>query len=326
MGYDDIVEKIIKEKGLGKEEVESKIRKKLDLLSDLVSKDGAAHIIAHELGVKVFEDIKQKEFKVKNVIAGLTSVDLTGKIVTIYGVKEFKTEKRSGRVANFVIGDETGTMRVVLWEDKLIDQVPKLKEGDVIKISNAYSKDNSGFKELHLGGRSNFLVVDGIDINVKEVSAVSSKKLNELKEGDRVEVDGTIVQIFEPRFYAACSECNKKVSLEEDKYKCSEHGIVAEKYLPVVNFIFDDGTDNIRVVFFRDAAERLMRMSSADLTKIKDDPSEFEKVKSDILGKQLKVFGRVVKNDMFDRLEFIGDSFEELNAVDVAEELLEDLG
>ena len=57
--YEQIIEKIQEEKGLSKEEIGKRIEEKVKDLSDLISKEGAAHILAHELGLKVFHELKK---------------------------------------------------------------------------------------------------------------------------------------------------------------------------------------------------------------------------------------------------------------------------
>ena len=49
--YDEVVEKIVSETELSKEDVDDKVKIKMDQLSGLISKEGAAHIIANELNV-----------------------------------------------------------------------------------------------------------------------------------------------------------------------------------------------------------------------------------------------------------------------------------
>ncbi len=53
--YEDIVAKIRQDAGISESELNEKIEEKMSQLSGLVSKEGAAHIVANELGVKVTE-------------------------------------------------------------------------------------------------------------------------------------------------------------------------------------------------------------------------------------------------------------------------------
>ena len=65
---EDIVEKIIKEKGISKEEIDEKVDEKIKQLSDLISKEGAAQIIANQMGVRVLESVADKKFKINEFI------------------------------------------------------------------------------------------------------------------------------------------------------------------------------------------------------------------------------------------------------------------
>ena len=79
-------------------------------------------------------------------------------------------------------------------------------------------------------------------------------------------------------------------------------------YSYVMNLFLDDGTENIRAVFFRSQIEQLTGKSSSTILSFREDPSGFEQVKHDLLGQIIKVAGRVTKNQMFDRLEFIANA------------------
>lgn len=325
LSYEEIVNKIKEEKKLNEKKIEEKIEKKLKQLSDLISREGAAHIVANELGVKLI-DIEKKEFKIKDLIFGLRSVSLNGKILNKFETRHYKKENREGKVANLILGDETGSVRLVVWDNSLIDIIERSNEGDILRIRNAYCRENLGFKELHLGSQGE-IEVNPKGVEIKEIGvqlSFSRKKINELKEGDFAALLGTIVQVFEPRFYEACPECNRKVSLDGDKYRCGEHGNVKERLVPVLNMFFDDGSDNIRVVAFRDNVNGILGLSYEEILKLKDEG--FDEIRDRVLGKQLLINGRVNKNEMFGRLEFSINSVEEVDAKRIAEELVKEIG
>lgn len=322
--YEDVIERI-KESGYSAEEIEEKIRGKLNQLSDLISREGAAHIVANELGIKLFENFI---LKINRVQAGMSSINLIGKVVKLYDVKEFKTEKRSGKVANFSFGDDTGIIRVVFWDEKMIKLIEagQIKDGDILKLKNGYGRDNNGFKEVHFGSKGEIEInPENVEVEVIDKPALgfTKKKLNELKEGENnVGVFGTIVQVFEPRFYDSCPECGKKVEVEGDKFKCIMHGYVSPKPIPILNLFFDDGTDNIRVVAFRNQAEELLGKTYSQILELKDNAGKFEDAKAEILGKQIVIVGRVVKNIMFDRLELNCQRILDMEPSKVIEELV----
>jgi len=86
---------------------------------------------------------------------------------------------------------------------------------------------------------------------------------------------------------------------------CAEHSAVTPDFSYVMNVVLDDGTETIRCTFFRNQAERLLSKSKEEIMKFRDTPESFEAAKTELLGNQLKLVGRVNKNDMFDRLEFL---------------------
>ena len=123
MSYEQIIEKIHTEKGLSISDIEYSIKNKLRELGELVSKEGAAYIIANEHGVKIFEDFSKKTLKINQIMAGMSSVNIVGKVVQIYAIHEFNTGTRQGKVANLLIGDETGTIRLVMWDTNHIKEL-----------------------------------------------------------------------------------------------------------------------------------------------------------------------------------------------------------
>ncbi len=325
--YEQIISRIKEEKALPEFEIEDKIKKKLEQLSDLISKEGAAHIVANELGVKLTPVMQSRKVKVSELMPSMRGIELVVKIVKLYEVRAFKTEKREGKVASFLAGDDTGIVRVVMWDEKLIALMEenKLKEEMILKVTNGYVKENlNGYKEFHLGTGSEILInPEGESISeVKSLAPTATKRhIKDLKESETATLTGTVVQVFEPRFYDACPECNKKVQIEEGKAICGQHGPVEKVTVPIVNIYFDDATDNIRVTFFRDQAVALFGMDMGKIAAMKDNPQLFEDIKQSLAGKQLQITGRVNMNTMFGKLEFTATSVEEANPKEIAAEL-----
>ncbi len=55
LNYEQMLDFICKESGLSRSQVEEKIDEKVSRLSGLVSREGAAHIVSNELGLKIAE-------------------------------------------------------------------------------------------------------------------------------------------------------------------------------------------------------------------------------------------------------------------------------
>lgn len=306
MPYENIVEKISQKSGLENGEIESRIKKKLDQLSGLVSKEGAAHIVANELGIRLFEQTSGK-LKIKDILPGMRSVDVVGRVTQIQGPRSFSTQNRTGKVASFLIGDETGSVRIVLWNEQA-EKVSELKQDTVVKILGGYVRERGNQKEVHLNQRSKFIASPEGE-SVEKVKFVSNRKqISELSDKETTEVMATVVQVFDIRFFEVCPECRRRARQKENSFVCNTHGTVEPEYSYVMNAFIDDGTDSIRAVFFREQAKDLMGKTKEEILEYKNKPEVFEEEKTQLIGEMIKIQGRVVKNEMFERLEIIANN------------------
>ncbi len=327
--YEDICAKIKEVKGFSDQELQLKVKEKIDKLSGLISKEGAVHIIANECGINLADELRRRGVKINRVMAGMRSVNLLGKVLRVYEVRSFSKQGKEGKVGSFLIGDETGTIRVVLWDTEHLKYMEQgqLQEGTTIKISNAMARQNQNFLELHLGTMGQLILnPPGETVIVLERPSptgpsLQRKKIHALQEGDtNVQLFGTVVQVFEPKFYDACPQCNKKVIQSQ----CKDHGTVIPKPVPLLNFYFDDGTSNIRAVAFRDQVLHLAKTDEAGFLGVRDNIQLFEPYKSHILGKQLLLTGRVTKNEMFQRMEFSVQHVEDPNPEQLVQDFVKE--
>ena len=306
-----IISKIKDEKGLSEEEIREKIKAKLTQLSGLISEEGAAHIVAKELGVNLIL-LSTGYSKINELKPGMRSANLVGKVTRKFEIREFDKGDRKGKVAAFFIGDETGQVRITLWNDQA-DKLNEINIGDIVKITNAFVKENRGFNEVHLASHSKLsLNPEGISIEVKKKEAFENKypaaerkSISDLQGGEtNVELLATIVQVYDPRFFKVCPECGKRALQEADDYKCPDHGSIKPNTNYVIGAFLDDGTGNIRATFWKAQSQHLTKKSDKELLKLKDDNSSFEKLRQELLGEIIKVKGSVKKNEAFDRLDF----------------------
>src|SRR3989344_4752441 len=182
--YDLLIEKIVKASGLDAAEVEGRVEAKKAKLSGLISREGAAQIIAAELGIS-FED---QDLKVNELMAGMKKVNVIGKIINLFPVREFERNGITNKVANFIIADETGSVKVVLWDTNHINLIESkiVKQGDVVQIKNGSTRDG----EIHLSGFSEFKKSSNFIENVKTESKVSDSNLEEARQGQNIKVRG----------------------------------------------------------------------------------------------------------------------------------------
>lgn len=309
--YDQIVEKIKEKTDVSEEEINKRVEEKMEQLAGLISKDGAAHIVANELKVNVFEAVAGGKVTLNKLMPGMRNIEAVGKVKAVYDIREFSTDRGSGKVGSFLIADEEGICRVTCWHAQT-DNMSNLKEGDIVRVKDGYVRENNGRNEIHLNDKSNIEInPEGVELNVPEgmqqtQTASVRKKISELSENDNnVELLGTIVQAFDPRFFEICPQCGKRAKPREDKFVCQTHDIVTPDYSYVMNVVIDDGSETIRVVLFRDQLEQLIGKTRDEVLKYKGEPDEFNAVKRDLLGQLIKLTGRASKNTVFDRIEFV---------------------
>ncbi len=300
----DLKNIILESKKITPRDLEEKIKLKINELSGLISEEGAAHIIANELSISVVRAVNSK-LKIKEIYAGMRNLVTVGKVLRKFDVREFAKGESTGKVCSVVLGDETGTIRVVFWNDQ-VARLDKVQEGDILLLKDVYAKENNASKEIHVGERTEITInPEGETIaQVRQSSNFQRSKISELTEGSEgTEILGTIVQIFDPRFFYVCPNCSKRANETEGQFQCAEHGTVQPVVSYVLNVILDDGTGTIRSTFWKNQTNHLLGKDEQEILRYKDNVALFEDMKTELLGEQLKVMGRIKKNDLFDRLE-----------------------
>ena len=307
--YEIIIEKIKESKKISDDELNQKIQQKLEQLNGLISKEGAAHIVANELGVKLFEQ-PSGQMKIDKLLPGMRNVEVAGKVISIFEIREFTNDRGSGKVGSFIIGDDTGTIRVTCWHDQT-ENMRNIANDDIVGISGLFVKDNQGRAEVHMSDKSRLEKnPEGVSIDIVQRTrpSVTRKKIAELGENDAdVEILGTVVQSYNPTFFEICPDCGKRARPRDDQVVCEKHGVVTPTYSYVMNVFVDDGSQNIRTVCFRQQTEQLLDKTQQELIDYRQFPEKFEELKHDLLGQIVKMTGRVTRNTMFDRLEFVAN-------------------
>ncbi len=324
-----LAEMIAEEKGIDIDEVVEKIENKEKEYNGLISKEGAAHIVAKEAGIELIDE-DSDSLDIENIVSGMNKATVVGKIERIFEPREFETDNGKGKVANIILRDETGSVRFSLWNEeveKFIEE-ERVGVGDTIRIENGYvTEDNRDRPELRLGRSGELKEVDEeIDIEVGDDSYTGGfkrKNISKLAPGQSAEIRGTVVNIFSKSpFFKKCPECGERVEGEE----CEEHEEFEVNM--VISAVVDDGTDSIRAVFFGEQAEDLVdveRNEAWEMTNEGKDMEEFSEKCNEILGKEVRVKGRVKMNDFFGRPEILVNSSERADAREEAKEILESL-
>lgn len=297
----NIIVKIKQETSMSEDEINSKIKAKMEELAGLVSEEGAAHILANELNIKLETDVPQ-EMKISDIKPFMRNISVVGKVTNVYDLIEFERNSKPGKVKSLIIGDETGRIRASFWHSAA-EKISAIKEGDIVKMGKCSSRENNGRSEVSISFEDQIEInPEGVEIEVSSnFSEPKIKKIVELDKDNYGTILGSIIQLFKPSFYFSCPECRKR--LKDDK--CAEHGEVEKKLSYVLNVFLDDGTDSMRVVFFNEQAEDLTGYSNSDFMELFKDESKFEELKDSLIGNLVKVSGSIRFNSFSNRNELV---------------------
>jgi len=87
-------------------------------------------------------------YRVEDLSLGASDVDLVGQVLDTDSIRTFDRDDGSeGRVANLTVGDETGRVRVTLWDDKA-DLAEEFEAGEVVEVGDGYVRERDGDLEL----------------------------------------------------------------------------------------------------------------------------------------------------------------------------------
>ncbi|MBI2449129.1 hypothetical protein HYV49_02425 [Candidatus Pacearchaeota archaeon] len=297
--YEKILERISRVSGISLNDLDRMIEAKRAKFSGLISKEGAAQIISSELGI----NFDSERIKIGELFSGMKKVNVVGKIIKLFPVRSYEKKGKSGKIGSFIIADESGNVRSVLWDTNHISLLERgeIKEGDIVEVNSASIRNG----ELHLTGFSNIKKSNEIISNVNASLSYAEKSIAELKPGENVRFRGIIVQVYPLKSFNVCPECGKRVDSE-----CTIHGKVVPLKKNLLSVVFDDGTETIRGVLFQEGIDKI------DINEM-----NFERKLDEILGKEAYFSGNVRINKLFNTQEIVINDIEEVDIGKLIEKL-----
>lgn len=290
----ELVNLIAEKKGISKDDVRRHIEEKRRELDYLISEEGAAHILASEYGIDA-----SFQFKVSTLTDGASGIDIFLKVLSVSQPREFERKGKKGKVRNILAMDETGEVGVSLWDDKADIE---LAGGEIIKMSGAYVRKTGMGMEIRAGRRSS------LDINpkhipeeLKKLKEKGKQQLKDVEDGEETEIQAEITDIThrEPFFN---SDIGRQL---------------------MISGTIDDGSTIMRAIFFRNAAEILLRLKTKEAIKLADEEG-FEALLNRVpVMKELKLQGRIKHNDYTDSKELIVNRVRRVDPGDKVDRMLE---
>ncbi|MFA4848802.1 MAG: nucleic acid-binding protein [Methanoregula sp.] len=166
------------------EEFERRVDAKIEECGDLVDEPTAAMMVIGELG--------RQHVKIKGLSGKSSLFSFFGKVVDKTEPKEFdRADGEKGWVATLLLGDETGTIRVVLWDEKA-GAALDVAIGDVLEIIGRHPGKST--KEIYA-------------LALRQASCEISCSLPAQGAGagslsdDPVDLDAIVISVNEPRSF-----------------------------------------------------------------------------------------------------------------------------
>ncbi|MBU4534880.1 MAG: replication protein A [Euryarchaeota archaeon] len=248
------------------------------------------------------EDIIYTTKKIDDLEEDDRNLRLVARVIDLYDPNEFQRDDGSpGIVRSMEIGDDTGSIRASLWDDKA--EIP-LNIGDAIRIENPQVKFRNDHLELSLGRNTQINPAKDKDMGslptFKELEDMiyTPKSIENLEEEDRnVKISGELTDAFGGRILSyRCPNCNNRLESSEEDYICDFCGEETDepRYLLMVPARIEDDTGDIRVTFFGKQAEKLLEMSTqevADVIAKSADEGALEDKVEDLNGRNITIIG-----------------------------------
>jgi len=287
--YTQLLGFIAENSGIAVDEIERRVQAKQAKLSGLISREGAAQVIAAELNINFDKQL----IKIAHIVPGMRKINLVGKVIELFPIREYNKNGRAGRIASFTLADETSNIRTVLWDEHHIDLVAQgaISKDSVVEIANAGLRNG----ELHLGSFSEIKVSDKKIGSVMLEKPTVHKQIYHFAPNDTVSTRAFIVQLFEPKFFEVCPECRKKVVAQE----CADHGKVVPQRRALLSLVLDDGSESIRGTMFSEHIEKILTPEELENAEL------FSEKKKNYLGKEVIAVGNVRRNNFFNTNDFI---------------------
>lgn len=237
-GIDEIYSKL--SKSITKEEFTEKVNEKVEQMGGLCDEKTAAMLVAHDLGLN---ETGKSSQKVADIKSDSGNVNFIAKVVSVFPIREFtRSDGTVGRVGNLLVADETGSIRITLWDDKadLINQ-GFIEIGHNLQLGG-YVKEGYSGVEVNIGSNGVLSQTDE-EVNVKN----ASMKIADIKNGmGSINVIGRLLDISDIRTF------NKK---DGSKGR-------------VGNITIGDDTGKIRITLWDEKTDKMAELRLGDAVEV----------------------------------------------------------
>ena len=231
---------------------------------------------------------------------------IVGRVIELNDIRNFDRDNGdTGFVRNIEIADDTGSIRVVLWDN---DAKMDLEMGQPLKLQNPrLSLDMDNRLQATVSGGTTIL-----EPSEKELEELPSqeelmesifvaKPIEALLEDDtNVHITARIKEVFTDRILLKkCPNCRENVEESEDEYICDNCGHTFDEpdYTLMIPTRVEDDTGEIPVTFFGKLAEELIEKDMEEIISLIDDGYGIEDKLEDLVGMTIEIIANVSFNE-----------------------------
>ncbi len=220
---------------VSEEEFREAVEQKVEQMGGLADEETAAMLIAHELGEGEVSGIAEIE-------AGMEEVKFLCKVTNIGELRTFERDDGEGTVLNIDVADETGSVRVALWDEQATAAAEELDPGDVLRVSG---RPKEGYSGLEVSADR----VEGDDTAEVDVDLDTGGTIESLSLGQSdVTVRGRVLGIEPVRTFDRDDGSEGRVS----------------------NIVLGDEAGRIRVTLWDDMTEAVESVEEGDSVEVVD--------------------------------------------------------
>ena len=199
-GIEDIIKRILALKpNLTREAVERLIDEERAKAAGLLTEEAAAHLVASNLGLDGAGEKIEAKLKIGDLTTGLSDVSLTGRVIHLFPAHTFeRRDGREGKVLRMILGDSTGSVAVVFWDEKADHVVAtKVSTGKIVRVLHGYTRERRGEIEINVGNRGQ-LYLEPMDAVEEDFPQADSfyKTPGEIHSPGTVNLVGVVVDKF----------------------------------------------------------------------------------------------------------------------------------
>ena len=222
---------------VSEEEFREAVEEKVEQMGGLADEETAAMLIAHDLDGGEVETIADVE-------PGLEEAKFLGKVTSVGEMRTFERDgdDDAGHVLNLEVADESGSVRVALWDDDAVAAADELDAGQVLRVKG---RPKDGY--------------DGVEVSADRVEPDQDADIDVDLGGD-----GTVESLS-----LGQSDVNLRGAvLDTDEIRTFDRDDGSEGR--VSNLTIGDETGRVRVTLWDERADRATELETGQSVEIVD--------------------------------------------------------